>query len=80
MIEMKLPVLGESLAECVVTSWLKQVGETVVAHEPLLEVTTDKVTVEIPSDHNGVVKEILAHEGEMVTPDSVLCKLEISNE
>lgn len=77
MIEMKLPQLGESLAECVITTWLKQVGEQVVTNEPLLEVTTDKVTVEIPSDHNGVVKEIIAREGDLVTPNAVLCKLEV---
>ena len=53
-----MPQLGESVTEGTVTRWLKQVGDTVAADEPLLEVSTDKVDTEIPSPAAGVVLEI----------------------
>ena len=55
-----LPALGESVTEGTVTRWLKQVGDTVEADEPLLEVSTDKVDTEIPSPAAGVLLEIKA--------------------
>ena len=59
-----LPALGESVTEGTVTRWLKQVGDTVEADEPLLEVSTDKVDTEIPSPVAGVLLEIKAAEDE----------------
>ncbi|MEV6012173.1 2-oxoglutarate dehydrogenase, E2 component, dihydrolipoamide succinyltransferase [Streptomyces sp. NPDC051976] len=59
-----LPALGESVTEGTVTRWLKAVGETVEADEPLLEVSTDKVDTEIPSPVAGTVLEILVNEDE----------------
>ncbi|MCM3264369.1 2-oxoglutarate dehydrogenase, E2 component, dihydrolipoamide succinyltransferase [Streptomyces thermoviolaceus] len=59
-----LPALGESVTEGTVTRWLKQVGESVEADEPLLEVSTDKVDTEIPSPASGVLLEILVAEDE----------------
>ncbi|MFI0943939.1 2-oxoglutarate dehydrogenase, E2 component, dihydrolipoamide succinyltransferase [Streptomyces sp. NPDC021020] len=59
-----LPALGESVTEGTVTRWLKAVGETVEADEPLLEVSTDKVDTEIPSPVSGTVLEILVQEDE----------------
>ena len=53
-----LPALGESVTEGTVSRWLKQVGDTVEADEPLLEVSTDKVDTEIPSPTSGVLLEI----------------------
>ncbi|HET9871662.1 MAG TPA: 2-oxoglutarate dehydrogenase, E2 component, dihydrolipoamide succinyltransferase [Propionibacteriaceae bacterium] len=61
-----LPALGESVTEGTVTRWLKQVGDTVEADEPLLEVSTDKVDTEIPSPAAGVLLEIKAQEDETV--------------
>ena len=61
-----LPALGESVTEGTVTRWLKQVGDSVEADEPLLEVSTDKVDTEIPSPVAGVLLEIKAAEDETV--------------
>jgi 2-oxoglutarate dehydrogenase E2 component (dihydrolipoamide succinyltransferase) len=61
-----MPALGESVTEGTVTRWLKQVGDTVAADEPLLEVSTDKVDTEIPSPVAGVVLEITVAEDEVV--------------
>jgi pyruvate dehydrogenase E2 component (dihydrolipoamide acetyltransferase) len=61
-----LPALGESVTEGTVTRWLKQVGDTVEADEPLLEVSTDKVDTEIPSPASGVLLAIKAEEDETV--------------
>ncbi|MET9698212.1 2-oxoglutarate dehydrogenase, E2 component, dihydrolipoamide succinyltransferase [Streptomyces sp. NPDC006529] len=59
-----LPALGESVTEGTVTRWLKQVGESVEADEPLLEVSTDKVDTEIPAPVSGTLLEILVAEDE----------------
>ena len=61
-----MPQLGESVTEGTVTRWLKSVGDTVTADEPLLEVSTDKVDTEIPSPVSGVLTEIIAGEDAVV--------------
>ncbi|MCU9968270.1 biotin/lipoyl-containing protein [Mobiluncus mulieris] len=61
-----MPVLGESVTEGTVTTWLKQVGEVVALDEPLLEVSTDKVDTEVPSPVAGVLLKILVSEDETV--------------
>lgn len=61
-----MPQLGESVTEGTVTRWLKNVGDTIVADEPLLEVSTDKVDTEIPSPVSGVLTEIIAGEDAVV--------------
>ncbi len=70
--DVTLPALGESVTEGTVTRWLKQVGDTVAADEPLLEVSTDKVDTEIPSPAAGVLLEIRAQEDESVEVGAVL--------
>ena len=67
-----LPALGESVTEGTVSRWLKQVGDTVEADEPLLEVSTDKVDTEIPSPASRVLLEIKAQEDETVEVGAVL--------
>jgi 2-oxoglutarate dehydrogenase E2 component (dihydrolipoamide succinyltransferase) len=62
--DVTLPALGESVTEGTVTRWLKQIGESVEADEPLLEVSTDKVDTEIPSPVAGTLLEILVQEDE----------------
>src|SRR5512133_2991921 len=59
-----VPSLGEGVEEVTVTSWLKQVGDSVNELEPLLEVESDKVTVEVPAPASGVVLKIEAQKGE----------------
>ena len=69
---MTLPELGESVTEGTVSRWLKQVGESVDADEPLLEVSTDKVDTEIPSPASGTLLEIKVQEDETVEVGAVL--------
>ncbi len=70
--DVTLPALGESVTEGTITRWLKQVGDTVAADEPLLEVSTDKVDTEIPSPAAGVLLEIRAQEDDNVEVGAVL--------
>lgn len=63
---MVMPKMGESIMEGTVLSWLKNVGETIEQDESVLEVATDKVDTEVPATHGGVLKEILAQEGDVV--------------
>jgi pyruvate dehydrogenase E2 component (dihydrolipoamide acetyltransferase) len=65
-VSVTMPQLGESVTEGTVTRWLKQVGDTVVADEPLLEVSTDKVDTEIPAPASGVLLAITAGEDDVV--------------
>ncbi|MCU1579763.1 MAG: dihydrolipoamide succinyltransferase, partial [Rhodoglobus sp.] len=67
-----LPALGESVTEGTVTRWLKKVGDRVEVDEPLLEVSTDKVDIEIPSPVAGVIEAILVAEDETVEVGTAL--------
>ncbi|WP_423892301.1 biotin/lipoyl-containing protein, partial [Corynebacterium argentoratense] len=71
----EMPELGESVTEGTITRWLKKVGDTVAADEPLLEVSTDKVDTEIPSPAAGVLLKILADEDETVDVGAVIAEL-----
>ena len=70
--EVRLPALGESVTEGTVSRWLKQVGDSVAADEPLLEVSTDKVDTEIPSPAAGTLLEIRVSEDESVEVGAIL--------
>ena len=65
-IEMVMPKMGESIMEGTILTWLKNVGDTIEEDESVLEVATDKVDTEVPSIHAGVLKEILAQEGDVI--------------
>ncbi|MGB0244096.1 MAG: biotin/lipoyl-containing protein, partial [Candidatus Nanopelagicales bacterium] len=67
-----MPQLGESVTEGTITRWLKAVGDTVAADEPLLEVSTDKVDTEIPAPASGVLLSIDAAEDDTVEVGGVL--------
>ncbi len=67
-----VPTLGESVTEATVSKWLKTKGEKVSADEPLVELETDKVNVEVPSPSNGVLEKISVKEGETVNVGSLL--------
>ena len=58
-----VPVLGESITEATVAKWLKNVGDNVEADEPIVELETDKVNLEVPASTHGVIAEINANEG-----------------
>ncbi|MDO9307353.1 MAG: biotin/lipoyl-containing protein, partial [Mesorhizobium sp.] len=64
--EIRVPTLGESVTEATVGKWFKKAGDAIAADEPLLELETDKVTVEVPAPAAGVLSEITAQEGETV--------------
>jgi 2-oxoglutarate dehydrogenase E2 component (dihydrolipoamide succinyltransferase) len=64
--EIRVPTLGESVSEATVGTWFKKVGDVVKADEPLLELETDKVTIEVPSPSAGTLSEIVAQAGETV--------------
>ena len=68
-----MPALGESVTEGTVTRWLKAVGDTITADEPLLEVSTDKVDTEIPAPASGVLLSISAEEDAVVEVGGALC-------
>ena len=67
-----VPTLGESVTEATVSKWLKSQGEEVIADEPLVELETDKVNVEVPSPTSGVLGSIAVREGETVNVGSLL--------
>src|SRR5438874_1167875 len=70
--EFKLPDLGEGLTEGEIARWLVHVGQEIAEDDPLVEIATDKTTVEIPSPAGGVVSKILVGEGEVVPVGTVL--------
>lgn len=70
--EVRMPQMGESIAEGTIVRWLKQVGDSVKRDEPLYEISTDKVDAEIPSPASGVLSEILVKEGETVAVNTVV--------
>jgi pyruvate dehydrogenase E2 component (dihydrolipoamide acetyltransferase) len=74
-VEVVMPQMGVSVSEGTVTKWLKNVGDTVEADEPLLEISTDKVDVEVPSPGVGVLSEILVQEGATVDVGTVLARI-----
>ena len=65
-VKIVVPVLGESVTEAIVAQWLKQPGEAVAVDEPLVELETDKVTLEVPSPSAGVLADVAAQEGDTV--------------
>ena len=71
-----MPQLGESIAEGTVVKWLVPVGGTIQKDESLLEVETEKVTLEIPSPTTGLLKEVIIHEGETVPVGTLLAHIE----
>ncbi|MEM6358482.1 MAG: dihydrolipoamide acetyltransferase family protein [Bacteroidota bacterium] len=66
VVELLMPKMGESIMEATVLTWLKSEGDTIEQDESILEVATDKVDTEVPSTHAGVLKEILAKDGDVV--------------
>ncbi|WP_193185383.1 2-oxoglutarate dehydrogenase complex dihydrolipoyllysine-residue succinyltransferase [Nisaea sediminum] len=70
--EIKVPVLGESVSEATVARWMKAVGDAVAADEPVVELETDKVTLEVPAPVAGTLQEIVAAENATVGVDALL--------
>ncbi|MCY7377912.1 MAG: 2-oxoglutarate dehydrogenase complex dihydrolipoyllysine-residue succinyltransferase [Gemmatimonadaceae bacterium] len=76
MTAIKVPQLGESIVEATVSRWLKNEGDQVAAGDTLVELETDKITVEVPALAAGVLRTHIAKEGEVVTVDQLLGELE----
>ena len=75
-VEIVVPVLGESVTEATVAQWLKKPGEAVAQDEPLVELETDKVTLEVGAPANGVVASVSAEEGATVEVGAILGMME----
>ncbi len=76
LVEMIMPKMGESIFECTVLSWLKNIGERVEADDMILEVATDKIDTEIGSSHSGVIKQFLVQKGEIAIIGNPICIIE----
>ena len=72
MTEIRVPTLGESVTEATIGKWFKKPGEAVAVDEPLVELETDKVTIEVPAPAAGVLGEIAAKDGETVAVGALL--------
>lgn len=76
IIDIKVPQLAESIAEATLLSWQKQVGDTVSRGDNLIDIETDKVTLEVTAPDAGVVKEIVKQEGEQVGSNEVIARVD----
>ena len=74
--ELKLPKMGESVAEATITSWLKEVGDTIALDEAIVEIATDKVDSEVPSEVEGTLVEVLFEKDEVVTVGATIAIIE----
>ena len=74
-----VPTLGESVTEATVSKWLKSQGDKVVADEPIVELETDKVNVEVPAPSNGILESIAVKEGQTVNVGSLLGTISSNN-
>ena len=73
--QIKMPQLGESVTEGTISKWLVSVGDKVNKYDPLAEVMTDKVNAEIPSSFSGVIKELIAEEGDTLAVGEKICTI-----
>ena len=76
LIDLIMPKMGESIMECTVIAWLKRPGDRLEADEPVLEVATDKVDTEVPAPANGILKEILVNDGDVVAVGAPIARIE----
>ena len=75
-IDIVVPTLGESVSDATIARWMKQAGETIAQDEPIVELETDKVTLEVPSPVAGTLSEIIADEGVTVEVGALLARVE----
>ena len=78
--ELKLPKMGESVAEATITSWLKAVGDTIEQDEAVLEIATDKVDSEVPSEVDGILVEVLFNVDDVVQVGQTIAVIETEGE
>src|SRR6266566_8115309 len=75
MVDIRVPTLGESVTEATIGRWFKKPGEAVAVDEPLVELETDKVTIEVPAPAAGVLADIAAKDGDTVAVGALLGKI-----
>jgi len=75
-----MPQLGESVTEGTINSWLVKEGDHVNKYDPIADVMTDKVTAEVPSSFTGIIKEIIAKEGETIAVGEPMCYIEVEGQ
>jgi 2-oxoglutarate dehydrogenase E2 component (dihydrolipoamide succinyltransferase) len=78
IVEMLMPKMGESIIEGTILTWLKKEGDSIEQDESVLEVATDKVDTEVPAIHGGILKQILAKEGDVVAVGAPIAIIETS--
>ena len=76
----ELPHVGESVTEAIIGAWLKSVGDTVEKYDPIVEVITDKVAMEVPAPASGTITRIIAEEGATVDMGAVIAEMETADE
>ena len=76
----ELPQVGESVTEGVIGKWLVEPGQRVEKYDPLVEVVTDKVSMEAPSPYTGVFVRALAEEGETVPMGQPICEMDVDDD
>ncbi|MCU9613815.1 2-oxo acid dehydrogenase subunit E2 [Caldibacillus lycopersici] len=74
--QLTMPQLGESVTEGTISKWLVSVGDKVNKYDPIAEVMTDKVNAEVPSSFTGVIKQLVAEEGETLAVGEIICMIE----
>jgi pyruvate dehydrogenase E2 component (dihydrolipoyllysine-residue acetyltransferase) len=79
LVDVVMPQMGVSVSEGTITRWTKAVGETIEADETVVEISTDKVDTEVPSPATGVIKELLANEGDTVPVNTRIAVIESSS-
>ena len=80
VITVELPHVGESVTEGTIEKWLKAVGDTVEKYDPLVEVVTDKVSMEVPSPVDGTITKILVEEGETVPMGAAIAEMQVDGD
>ncbi|XJZ26156.1 dihydrolipoamide acetyltransferase family protein [Bacillota bacterium Lsc_1132] len=75
--QIKMPQLGESVTEGTISNWLVSVGDKVNKYDPLAEVMTDKVNAEVPSSFTGIIRELIAQEGDTLAVGEIICSIEV---
>lgn len=75
--KINMPQLGESVTEGTISSWLVQVGDKVNKYDPIAEVMTDKVNAEVPTSFSGVIKELVAQEGDTIEVGELMCYIDV---
>src|SRR5699024_6920534 len=71
-----MPQLGESVTEGTINTWLVKVGDSVNKYDPIADIMTDKVNAEVPSSYSGVIKKIVASEGDTIAVGETMCYID----